>query len=228
MPRTNEQNNKVREEAKANILKTALGLYVRYGYAGTVMDQVAAEAGIAKGLLYYYYKNKNELFKDLFDRTIDQISAVSENFFKRNMDKNAVYKLVQYSNDIFGMGIENYLLIQFAMRMPFDAYAVFGQEGWEKGTQGSVLHTGNLERIISEGFSEGSMKGTNAQSAAASFWTVYVSGLFNFTKMMSADEKDSSDNLASLEDLLCFAMAGLGVEENIWKPIISELRMEKK
>ncbi|MBN2882074.1 MAG: hypothetical protein JXN10_00985, partial [Clostridia bacterium] len=171
---------------------------------------------------------KNELFRDLFDRTIEQISAVSENFFKRNKDKSAIYKLVQYSNDIFGLGMEDHHLIQFAMRMPFDAYAVFGHDGWEKGMQGSVLHTGNLERIISEGTSEGSMKCSNVKSAAASFWTVYVSGLFNFTKMMSADEKGSDNNLTSLQDLLCFAMAGLGVDEKIWKPILSELRMEKK
>ncbi len=227
MPRTQEQNEQVREITRQKILDSALTIYVRYGYAGTVMDQIAVEAKIAKGLLYYYYKNKRELFVDLFDKTIDHLSSASEDFFKKTEGKSAIYKLVHYSKDIFGLGMKDSRLIQFAMRMPFDAYAVFGQSGWKKGMKGSEIHTLNLERIISDGISEGTVTCRDAKSAAASFWTVYVSGLFRFTSMMSAKGMDNTDIPTDLEALLGFGMAGLGVDEETWKTVLYEMRLWK-
>ena len=41
----------------------ALELFVERGYAGTRLDDVAAQAGISKGTLYLYFENKEELFK---------------------------------------------------------------------------------------------------------------------------------------------------------------------
>lgn len=52
MPRTPEQNERIRNAKKEIILDTALSLYVVFGYNGTDMDQVAVNAGVAKGLLY--------------------------------------------------------------------------------------------------------------------------------------------------------------------------------
>jgi AcrR family transcriptional regulator len=43
------------------ILEAATGLFVRFGYRKTSIDDVAREAGIAKGTVYLYYRNKAEL-----------------------------------------------------------------------------------------------------------------------------------------------------------------------
>ena len=45
------------------ITAAALELFVERGYAGTRLDDVAAQAGISKGTLYLYFENKEELFK---------------------------------------------------------------------------------------------------------------------------------------------------------------------
>ncbi len=51
-----------RQRAKrARILTAATGLFVQYGYRKTSIDEVAAEAGVAKGTVYLYYRNKAEL-----------------------------------------------------------------------------------------------------------------------------------------------------------------------
>lgn len=36
------------------------------------LSQIAGEAGISKGTLYYHYKNKNEILTDLTDKYLDQ------------------------------------------------------------------------------------------------------------------------------------------------------------
>ncbi len=223
MPRTKKQNEIIREAAKENILDAALELYVSYGYAGTVMDKVAEQADIAKGLLYYYYKSKKALFIDLFNRTMMRISRQSVELFKRTEGKPPVERLVGYSTGIFKMGIGNPLDIQFAMRMPFDAYAVFGPEGWQKGMEGSAIHTTNLERIIQDGIDDGLMKCPDAASCANAFWTVYVAGLYKYTKMMDGSGNDDKPSEKDMENLLAFGMAGLGIDEGEWKTAVSDI-----
>ena len=51
-----------RQRAKrARILTSATGLFVRFGYRKTSIDEVAKAAGVAKGTVYLYYQNKAEL-----------------------------------------------------------------------------------------------------------------------------------------------------------------------
>ena len=45
------------------ILAAALDLFVERGFASTRLEDVAARAGVSKGTLYLYFKNKEDLFK---------------------------------------------------------------------------------------------------------------------------------------------------------------------
>lgn len=45
------------------LLEAALELFVAKGFAATRSEEVAAQAGVAKGTLYRYYPSKEELFK---------------------------------------------------------------------------------------------------------------------------------------------------------------------
>ncbi|MDH5649796.1 MAG: TetR/AcrR family transcriptional regulator, partial [Gammaproteobacteria bacterium] len=45
------------------IVDAALTLFVERGFAATRLDEVAREAGISKGTLYLYFKNKEDLFR---------------------------------------------------------------------------------------------------------------------------------------------------------------------
>ena len=52
------------------ILDAALTVFVAKGFAATKLDDVAASAGISKGLLYRYFDNKAELFKEVIRQTL--------------------------------------------------------------------------------------------------------------------------------------------------------------
>jgi len=47
----------------AEILDAALASFAEHGYAATRLDDVAARAGVTKGTLYLYFRNKEDLFK---------------------------------------------------------------------------------------------------------------------------------------------------------------------
>jgi AcrR family transcriptional regulator len=53
-----------RKEARpAEILAAALEMFVERGYAATRLEDVAGRAGVTKGTMYLYFKNKEALFK---------------------------------------------------------------------------------------------------------------------------------------------------------------------
>jgi len=229
MPRTNKQNEKIRETSKNKILETTLQLYVVYGYNGTDMDTVADKAGVAKGLLYYYYKNKNKLFRELFNMVMKKITDISNEFFLKTKGMTPVEKLVSYSVDIFGLGISNPDYIRFSMRLPFDAYSVFGPDGWQEGMSASRIHMKNLEKIIGDGMEQDRMNCRDAASGANAYWTVFVSGLFNFTIMIGKTRNmDNTSNLGMLENLMEFGMNGLQINSSEWKEALKKCMEEKQ
>lgn len=54
------------------ILDSAVSLFTTKGYTATRMEDVAKKAGISKGLTYFYYKNKEDLFMALTKKAFDQ------------------------------------------------------------------------------------------------------------------------------------------------------------
>jgi len=60
-------------ERKQQIFEAAISCFGRQGYHKTKMDDIAAEAGLSKGSLYWYFKSKKELFLALFQEIITQL-----------------------------------------------------------------------------------------------------------------------------------------------------------
>lgn len=57
------------------ILDAADRLFIKHGYRRTSMDEIAVEAGIAKGTLYIYFDSKEALFIALQARMLDEAAA---------------------------------------------------------------------------------------------------------------------------------------------------------
>ncbi len=50
------------EQRRCSILKAARTVFARQGYADTVVEDIAAEAGIGKGTLYLYFPSKEQIY----------------------------------------------------------------------------------------------------------------------------------------------------------------------
>src|SRR3954453_8471234 len=50
------------EQRRLSILKAARAVFARQGYGNTVVDDIAAQAGIAKGTLYLYFPSKEQIY----------------------------------------------------------------------------------------------------------------------------------------------------------------------
>ena len=76
MPRSEEANQRLREEQRANILAAARRVFAREGSAAT-MAQIAAEAQVSQGLAYRYFASKEALLREIFAQ-ITRASAVGQ------------------------------------------------------------------------------------------------------------------------------------------------------
>lgn len=62
-----KQTTPDREQAtEQKILDAARVVFLRRGFAGSRMQEIADEAGINKALLHYYFRNKEQLFETVF------------------------------------------------------------------------------------------------------------------------------------------------------------------
>ena len=52
-------------ERKARVLKAASECFGKYGYEKTTLDDIGKAVGLNKASLYYYYKNKEDIFCDV-------------------------------------------------------------------------------------------------------------------------------------------------------------------
>ncbi|MCY8819124.1 TetR/AcrR family transcriptional regulator, partial [Bacillus atrophaeus] len=78
MPRSQKENERIRQLAKENIRSAAMRLFIKQGYHATSISDVAKEAGISKGLLYNYYKGKEELLATMVEARIWELIEVME------------------------------------------------------------------------------------------------------------------------------------------------------
>lgn len=54
-------------EAESKLLESALSLFSQKGYEGTSIREIIEGAGVTRPVLYYYFENKEDLFKRLVD-----------------------------------------------------------------------------------------------------------------------------------------------------------------
>jgi TetR/AcrR family transcriptional regulator, fatty acid metabolism regulator protein len=66
-------------DKRRQILDAAIRVFARQGFHSTRVSDIADEAGVAYGLVYHYFRSKDEVLNELFDeRWSLLISAISE------------------------------------------------------------------------------------------------------------------------------------------------------
>lgn len=61
-PASRKRNAAQRDERRIEIIEAAAEAFMRQGFAATSIDDIARLLGCTKGLIYYHFRNKTELF----------------------------------------------------------------------------------------------------------------------------------------------------------------------
>lgn len=75
MPRTDQQNQALRDESRARILSAALALFATHGYERTTVKMIAEAAGVAQGLMYSHFSGKEGLLRAIFEQSVADVYA---------------------------------------------------------------------------------------------------------------------------------------------------------
>jgi len=65
----------VSEFRRTEIVDAARTVFARRGFAQGIMDEIAKEAGVAKGTLYLYFRSKTEIYKAVLDHDMKTLKA---------------------------------------------------------------------------------------------------------------------------------------------------------
>ncbi len=63
----------VSEFRRSEIIGAARTVFARGGFDAGIMDEIAREAGVAKGTLYLYFRNKTEIYKAVLDHDMKEL-----------------------------------------------------------------------------------------------------------------------------------------------------------
>lgn len=92
-------------DSKQRILEAAKEVFVEKGFEGARVDEIARRAGLNKAMLYYYFENKEHIFKELFSKVRDGLIHSRGDLFdnletpSRESFKNSFKLSTQYLQD---------------------------------------------------------------------------------------------------------------------------------
>jgi AcrR family transcriptional regulator len=78
MPRTEEANQRIREERRGQILDVAVRVFARKGLAGTRIADIATEGGMSQGVIFRYFASKEEVFAAVVEKSLQSATTLAQ------------------------------------------------------------------------------------------------------------------------------------------------------
>ena len=117
-----------RRERRAQLLESALEVFVAQGYHAAAMDDIAERAGVSKPVLYQHFPGKLDLYLALLDRSCDQIidncraalESTDDNKQRVEATMDVFYEYVAHDTGAFRLVFESDLTNEPAVREQVD------------------------------------------------------------------------------------------------------------
>ena len=117
-----------RRERRAQLLESALEVFVAQGYHAAAMDDIAERAGVSKPVLYQHFPGKLDLYLALLDSSCDMIidncrvalESTHDNKMRVAATMDAFFEYVAGDNGAFRLVFESDLTNQDAVRERVD------------------------------------------------------------------------------------------------------------
>src|SRR5215469_11604700 len=78
MPRTEEANQRIREERRGRILDVAAQVFARNGLAATRIADIAAAGEMSQGLIFRYFASKEDVFAAVVERALHSATSIAQ------------------------------------------------------------------------------------------------------------------------------------------------------
>lgn len=173
-PRTKKQNESIREQRKQEILQAAIHVYVAKGFSATTLSDVADQAGLAHGLVYYYFKNKKKLFRELYEFMMDRSLSYTTTYFEQ--DGPVIEQFKNYAMLICERVIQDPQTQRFYMRISLDLHHLY-EPGELSPFEWMKSFIKPIAQAIDKGIHQGVIRQGDAYLMAMQFWGAVSQGM---------------------------------------------------
>lgn len=87
-------------ERRQQILDAARDVFAKRGYARATVDDITAEAGVARGTFYLYFDDKRQAFAELVDRFAGQITGVIQRIATDDPERPVSFQVLENTRAI--------------------------------------------------------------------------------------------------------------------------------
>lgn len=179
-PRTKEQNEEIRKQRTQEILQAAILVYSEKGYAASEIGEVAERAGLARGLVYHYFTNKQTLFRELYEYMMDRTKHFTESHFEQEGSSFNLFS--EYARLVCKQVLDEPEVSRFYMRISMDVHYLYTAEQlspfeWVK----SFIQP--MAQAIEKGINQKTIRQGNANLMAMQFWGAVSQGMNYLDKL---------------------------------------------
>jgi AcrR family transcriptional regulator len=137
---------------RESIVDAASGVFSKYGYRKTTMDDIAQALGKGKSSIYYYFRNKEEIFEAILEKEVLLLKTNLQDAVNRK--KHSKGKLKTYILTRM-QGIESMLNLYSAVKNEYLAQFEFIERIRYKYDQEEIA---NVQVILKEGIENGEFR----------------------------------------------------------------------
>ncbi|CAM3581693.1 TetR/AcrR family transcriptional regulator [Erysipelothrix sp. HDW6B] len=173
--------HKLPEVRKKEIVAKAYELFTEYGVDKTSITQIAKAVGVAKGLLYYYFKSKDEILDAVVDSLCEeQVSILSQRLSNHGHD---VLDKILILLDTF-YEIHPYYGLRPIHPNQEDAYLI---------TSFHERYLKFAEKIVEQIIEEGQAQGYFQIQHPKLMFVVTLEGIYGLTKVYPISKREITD-----------------------------------
>jgi AcrR family transcriptional regulator len=140
------------QEKKVSIFDAAARLFAAKGYTGTSVREIVEAAGVTKPTLYYYFKNKEDLYLQLIDMTMGIFSGVLDSSLSvPGTMRERLFRLFTNINSLFKSNVDLLRLVNLIIYGPRESTPVYDLSSIHVKLEGS------FHALLDEGIAEGEL-----------------------------------------------------------------------
>lgn len=115
---TRSKEEVVQEFRVQSIQEAALRVIARKGMSAATMQEIAEEAGVAKGTLYLYFRDRDELVEKTFENAIQQLHAKVDAALAEELPFDRKLRAVMAAKIAFFRDNAEFFRLYLSLRMP--------------------------------------------------------------------------------------------------------------
>ncbi|GAP16992.1 hypothetical protein ADN01_13455 [Levilinea saccharolytica] len=177
MPRTKTQTEQIRAESQAKIIATARRLFAERGYDGCTVSEIAKQAGMSQGNIYWHFPSKEAIFQAVLMEGFQAIGGTMSEAVKSA--GNGLEKFNRFLGDFLALsrekGADEFISIMITF-LAQGGVAKFAEFGISSEQIGAGYHQ-TMNAIFAQGQADGSFRSDLEPNLLTTFYFSFINGL---------------------------------------------------